>query len=85
MAPHLWQHQALRSLGAVPIHYRAHLTASRATWNPTVSIMCLDAVGGANITSCSGALHAGGTVVGFAWELPECSPKSRRFATVSWV
>jgi NADPH2:quinone reductase len=62
------KHEILRSLGATPIDYRAgpidRLT--RALQRNGVDYV-FDAVGGANIGPCIGALRWGGTLVGFGF------------------
>jgi NADPH:quinone reductase len=62
------KHEILRSLGAKPIDYRAgpidRLT--RALQRNGVDYV-FDAVGGANIGPCIGALRWGGTLVGFGF------------------
>ena len=62
------KHAILRSLGATPIDYRAgpldHLTRAL---EPRGVDYVFDAVGGANIGPCIGALRRGGTVVGFGF------------------
>lgn len=62
------KHHTLRSLGAIPIDYRAgsidHLTRAL---EPRGVDYVFDAVGGANIGPCIGALRRGGTLVGFGF------------------
>ena len=62
------KHDTLRSLGATPIDYRAgsidHLTRAL---EPKGVDYVFDAVGGANIGPCIGALRRGGTLVGFGF------------------
>jgi NADPH:quinone reductase len=62
------KHGTLRALGATPIDYRAGsidcLTRALA---PTGVDYVFDAVGGANIGPCIGALRRGGTIVGFGF------------------
>src|SRR5215471_181756 len=62
------KHATLRSLGAIPIDYRAgpidHLTRAL---EPKGVDYVFDAVGGANIGPCIGALRRGGTLVGFGF------------------
>jgi NADPH:quinone reductase len=62
------KHGTLRSLGATPIDYRAapidRLTRSL---EPQGVDYVFDAIGGANIGPCIGALRRGGTLVGFGF------------------
>jgi NADPH:quinone reductase-like Zn-dependent oxidoreductase len=62
------KHDTLRSLGATPIDYRAgpvdRLTRSL---EPGGVDYVFDAIGGANIGPCIGALRPGGTLVGFGF------------------
>jgi len=62
------KHELVRSLGATPIDYRAgpldRLT--RAVEPQGVDIV-FDAIGGANIGPCIGALKRGGTLIGFGF------------------
>jgi NADPH:quinone reductase len=62
------KHDIVRSLGAIPIDYRAgsidHLTRAL---EPAGVDYAFDAVGGANISRCIGALRRGGTLVGFGF------------------
>jgi NADPH2:quinone reductase len=62
------KHATLRSIGAIPIDYRAgsidHLTRAL---EPKGVDYVFDAVGGANIGPCIGALRRGGTLVGFGF------------------
>jgi NADPH2:quinone reductase len=62
------KHELLRSLGAIPIDYRAgsidHLTRAM---EPAGVDYAFDAVGGANTSRCIGALRRGGTLVGFGF------------------
>jgi NADPH:quinone reductase len=62
------KHPALRSLGAIPIDYRAG-PVDRLTraLEPQGVDHVFDAVGGANIGPCIGALRRGGTLVGFGF------------------
>jgi NADPH2:quinone reductase len=62
------KHDILRSLGAIPIDYRAS-SIDRLTraLEPTGVDYALDAVGGANISRCIGALRQGGTLIGFGF------------------
>jgi NADPH:quinone reductase-like Zn-dependent oxidoreductase len=62
------KHGILRSLGATPIDYRAG-TIDRLTraLEPDGVDYVFDAIGGANIGPCIGALRRGGTLVGFGF------------------
>jgi NADPH2:quinone reductase len=62
------KHDTLRSLGATPIDYRAGSLdrLTRALQSQGVDYV-FDAVGGANIGPCIGALRRGGTLVGFGF------------------
>lgn len=62
------KHDTLRSLGATPIDYRAG-SIDRLTRDlePQGVDYVFDAVGGANIGPCIGALRRGGTLVGFGF------------------
>jgi len=62
------KHAILRSLGATPIDYQAgSLDSLTRALEPTGVDYVFDAVGGANIGPCIGALRRGGTVVGFGF------------------
>jgi NADPH:quinone reductase-like Zn-dependent oxidoreductase len=62
------KHAILRSLGAMPIDYRAGpLDRLTRALEPKGVDCVFDAVGGANIGPCIGALRRGGTVVGFGF------------------
>jgi NADPH:quinone reductase len=62
------KHATLRSLGATPIDYRAGpLDRLTRAVEPKGVDYVFDAVGGANISPCIGALRRGGTVVGFGF------------------
>jgi NADPH:quinone reductase len=62
------KHATLRSLGATPIDYRAGpLDRLTLAVEPKGVDYVFDAVGGANIGLCIGALRRGGTVVGFGF------------------
>jgi len=62
------KHAILRSLGATPIDYRAGpLDRLTRTVEPKGVDYVFDAVGGANIGPCIGALRRSGTVVGFGF------------------
>ncbi len=62
------KHEILRSLGAIPIDYRTG-TIDRLTraLEPAGVDHAFDAIGGANIGRCIGALRSGGTLVGFGF------------------
>jgi NADPH:quinone reductase len=58
----------LRSLGATPIDYRAgSIDRLTRTLQPHGVDYVFDAIGGANIGPCIGALRRGGTLVGFGF------------------
>jgi NADPH:quinone reductase-like Zn-dependent oxidoreductase len=58
----------VRSLGAIPIDYRAGTIDSLTrVLEPAGVDYVFDAVGGPNITRCIGALKRGGTLVGFGF------------------
>src|SRR5580698_5577104 len=62
------KHDMLRSLGATPIDYRAGaLDVLTRALEPQGVDYVFDAVGGANIGPCIGALRRGGTLVGFGF------------------
>ena len=62
------KHSTLHSLGATPIDYRAgRLDRLMRDLEPQGVDYVFDAVGGANIGPCIGALRRGGTVVGFGF------------------
>lgn len=62
------KHALLRSLGATPIDYRAGpLDRLTRVFEPRGVDYAFDAVGGANVGPCIGALRWGGTVVGFGF------------------
>jgi NADPH:quinone reductase-like Zn-dependent oxidoreductase len=62
------KHDLLRSLGAVPIDYRTgSLDRLARGLQPEGVDYVFDAVGGANIGPCIGALRRGGTLVGFGF------------------
>jgi NADPH:quinone reductase-like Zn-dependent oxidoreductase len=62
------KHSTLHSLGATPIDYRAgRLDRLMRALEPQGVDYVFDAVGGANIGPCIGALRRGGTVVGFGF------------------
>lgn len=62
------KHHTLRSLGATPIDYRkGSLDRLMHSFEPRGVDYVFDAVGGANIGPCIGALRRGGTLVGFGF------------------
>jgi NADPH2:quinone reductase len=62
------KHATLRALGATPIDYRTgRVDRLTRALEPTGVDFVFDAVGGANIGPCIGALRRGGTVVGFGF------------------
>jgi NADPH:quinone reductase len=62
------KHDIVRSLGAIPIDYRAgSIDRLTRALEPTGVDYAFDAVGGANIGRCIGALRRGGTLVGFGF------------------
>ncbi len=62
------KHDTLRSLGAIPIDYRAgSINRLTRALQPHGVDYVFDAVGGANIGPCIGALRRGGTLVGFGF------------------
>jgi NADPH:quinone reductase len=62
------KHEILRSLGAIPIDYRAGpIDRLTRALEPGGVDCAFDAVGGANISRCIGALRRGGTLVGFGF------------------
>ena len=62
------KHDTLRSLGATPIDYRAgSIDGLTRSLEPAGVDYVFDAVGGANIGPCIGALRRGGTLVGFGF------------------
>jgi NADPH:quinone reductase-like Zn-dependent oxidoreductase len=62
------KHALLRSLGATPIDYRAGpLDRLTRALEPEGVDCVFDAVGGANVGPCIGALRRGGVVVGFGF------------------
>lgn len=62
------KHGTLRSLGATPIDYRAgSIDRLTRALEPQGVDYVFDAVGGANIGPCIGALRRGGTLVGFGF------------------
>jgi NADPH2:quinone reductase len=75
------KHAILRSLGAIPIDYRAGpINKLTRALEPEGVDYVFDAVGGANIGSCIGALRRGGMVVGFGFlGAPGIFPKVSMF------
>ena len=62
------KHDTLRSLGAIPIDYRAApIDRLMRALEPDGVDCVFDAVGGANIGPCIGALRRGGTLIGFGF------------------
>ena len=62
------KHDTVRSLGAVPIDYKAGpIDRLTRALEPNGVDYVFDAVGGANIGPCIGALRKGGIVVGFGF------------------
>jgi NADPH2:quinone reductase len=62
------KHGTLRALGATPIDYRAgSIDRLTRALEPRGVDYVFDAIGGANIGRCIGALRRGGTVVGFGF------------------
>jgi NADPH:quinone reductase len=62
------KHETLRRLGATPIDYRAgSLDRLTHALEPQGVDHVFDAIGGANIGPCIGALRRGGTLVGFGF------------------
>ena len=62
------KHELLRSLGAIPIDYRAgSIDRLTRAVEPAGVDYAFDAVGGANTSLCIGALRLGGTLVGFGF------------------
>jgi NADPH:quinone reductase len=62
------KHASLRSLGAIPIDYRAGpIDRLTRALEPGGVDHVFDAVGGSNIGGCIGALRRGGTLVGFGF------------------
>ncbi len=62
------KHEMLRSLGATPIDYRAApVDRLIRTLEPNGVDYVFDAIGGANIGPCIGALRRGGTLVAFGF------------------
>ncbi len=62
------KHDLLRSLGAIPIDYRAgSIDTLVHAQEPEGVDYVFDAIGGSNIGPCIGALRRGGTLVGFGF------------------
>jgi NADPH:quinone reductase len=62
------KHELVRSLGATPIDYRAGpLDRLTRAVEPQGVDYVFDAIGGANIGPCIGALKRGGTLIGFGF------------------
>jgi NADPH:quinone reductase-like Zn-dependent oxidoreductase len=62
------RHEALRQLGAIPIDYRAGpIDRLTRALEPQGVDYAFDAIGGANIGPCIGALCWGGTLIGFGF------------------
>lgn len=62
------KHDILRSLGAIPIDYRAGpIDKLTRALEPNGVDYVFDAIGGSNIGPCIGALKRGGTLVGFGF------------------
>jgi NADPH2:quinone reductase len=62
------KHEILRKLGATPIDYRTgSLDRLTRALEPQGVNYAFDAIGGANIGPCIGALRRGGTLVGFGF------------------
>ncbi len=75
------KHEIVRSLGAIPIDYRSgRLDQLVHALEPSGVDYVFDAVGGANIGPCIGALRKGGLVVGFGFlGAPGILPKIAMF------
>ncbi len=75
------KHEIVRSLGAIPIDYRSgRLDRLARAMEPEGVDFVFDAVGGANIGPCIGALRRGGLVVGFGFlGAPGILPKIAMF------
>jgi NADPH2:quinone reductase len=62
------KHDTLRAIGATPIDYRAgSIDRLTRALRPEGVDYVFDAVGGANVSPCIGALRRGGTLVGFGF------------------
>jgi len=78
------KHELVRSLGATPIDYRAgpldHLTRAL---EPAGVDYAFDAIGGANIGRCIGALRRGGTLIAFGFiDAPGFFSQGAMFANI---
>jgi NADPH2:quinone reductase len=78
------KHALVRSLGATPLNYReGPLDALMRRLEPEGVDHVFDAVGGANIGLCIGALRRGGTLVGFGFMgAPGILPKIAMFSNL---
>jgi NADPH:quinone reductase-like Zn-dependent oxidoreductase len=78
------KHALVRSLGATPLNYReGPLDALMRRLEPDGVDHVFDAVGGANIGPCIGALRRGGTLVGFGFMgAPGILPKIAMFSNL---
>ena len=78
------KHAMVRSLGATPVNYReGRLDTLMHQIEPGGVDHVLDAVGGANIGPCIGALRRGGTLVGFGFMgAPGILPKIAMFSNL---
>ncbi len=78
------KHATVRSLGAIPVDYRAGpLDRLIHQLEPNGVDCVFDAVGGANIGPCIGALRRGGTLVGFGFMgAPTMLSKLTMFANI---
>jgi NADPH:quinone reductase len=78
------KHAILRELGAIPIDYRSgRLDRLTRALEPEGVDYAFDAVGGANIGPCIGALRRGGLVVGFGFSgAPGILPKVAMFSNL---
>jgi NADPH:quinone reductase-like Zn-dependent oxidoreductase len=78
------KHAAVRALGGIPIDYRAgRIDRLVRAIEPRGVDYVFDAVGGANIGPCIGALRRGGTLVGFGFmSNPGALGKAAMFANI---
>ena len=78
------KHPLVRSLGATPINYReGRLDILIRQIEPNGVDHVFEAIGGANIGPCIGALRRGGTLVGFGFMgAPGILPKIRMFSNI---
>jgi NADPH2:quinone reductase len=78
------RHALVRSLGATPLNYReGPLDALMRRLEPEGVDHVFDAVGGANVGPCIGALRRGGTLVGFGFMgAPGILPKIAMFSNL---